>query len=257
MPLLYPIFLLIAAVYATAGFGGGSSYLAVLALWSVPTDEMRLIALTCNIIVAGGGVLHFARAGELPWRAALPLVLASVPCAYLGGLVELPREQFVGLLAVVLLVAGGAMLLRKERTEITAAGDTTKPGAKGRLTYLPAAGLGGALGFLAGLVSIGGGIFLSPVLFLTRWDTPRRIAAVTSLFILLNSVAGLGGRLSSSPTSGGWLSFGCALSVLVGGQLGTRLTLSRLPPATIRRTAALLILLVGLRLLYQTLPNYL
>ena len=85
MPLLYPIFFLIAAVYATAGFGGGSSYLAVLALWSVPTDEMRLIALTCNIIVAGGGVLHFARAGELPWRAALPLVLASVPCAYLGG----------------------------------------------------------------------------------------------------------------------------------------------------------------------------
>ncbi len=234
-----------------AGFGGGSSYLAVLALTALPTGELRVMALVCNLIVAGGGVFHFARAGAIPWRRALPLVLCSVPAAYLGGRIELPREQFMGLLGVVLLLAGLAMWWRRNPEKANAAADGGVVSPTATKTLLTSAGLGSGLGFLAGVVSIGGGIFLSPVLFLQRWAAARAIAAVTSLFIFVNSLAGLAGQFSRSVTVNwsllGWL----ALMVLLGGQVGTRLTLRRLSATTIRRIAALLIIAVGIRLLVQ------
>lgn len=247
---LAPIFFLIALVYATAGFGGGSSYLAVLALAALPTGEMRATALVCNLIVAGGGVFHFWRAGELPWERALPLVLASVPAAYLGGRVELPREQFLGVLGAVLLVAGLAMWRRRPpATDHPAAVDAPdRPGCGG---VLSSGLLGGGLGFMAGLVSIGGGIFLSPVLFLQRWAPARSIAAVTSLFILLNSLGGLAGQFSRGLEVSWRMLAVLALAVLLGGQLGTRLTLRKLSATTIRRVAAVLIVVVGARLLAQ------
>lgn len=248
LPLL---FFLIALCYAMAGFGGGSSYLAVLALAALPTDEMRATALVCNLIVAGGGVFHFVKAGEMPWRRALPLVLCSVPAAYLGGRIALPREQFLGLLGVVLLLAGLAMWWRTG--ESAAAREVTEPPseAPAGMTVLRSAGLGSTLGFLAGLVSIGGGIFLSPVLFLQRWAAARAIAAVTSLFIFVNSLAGLAGQFSRGIVVDGRLLGILAIAVLVGGQLGTRLTLRRLTPTAIRRVAAALIIVVGVRLLVQ------
>lgn len=242
---LAPIFFLIALTYAMAGFGGGSSYLAVLALTALPTPEMRLTALVCNIIVTGGGLWYYVRAGVVPWRKALPLVLCSVPAAYVGGRIALPREQFLGLLGVVLLVAGAMMWQRTNTTEVEEV-------VKEKTSVFAQVIIGGALGFLAGLVSIGGGIFLSPLLFLQRWGKARQIAAVTSLFILANSLAGLGGQLSAgarlAETPLAWL----ALAVLLGGQVGSRLTVSKLSPTVIRRVAAGLILLVGLRLLVQT-----
>ncbi|MEM9930053.1 MAG: sulfite exporter TauE/SafE family protein [Bacteroidota bacterium] len=245
---LYPIFFLIALLYAMAGFGGGSSYLAILALTALPTGELRVMALVCNIIVAGGGVYHFARAGAIPWRRALPLVLCSVPAAYLGGRIHLPREYFLGLLGVVLLLAGLAMWWRKNAANQVL---TEVPPEKPTKTFLLAAGLGGGLGFLAGVVSIGGGIFLSPFLFLKRWAAARAIAAVTSLFIFVNSLAGLAGQFSTAVEVDwqllGWL----ALMVFIGGQLGTRLTIRKLSPTAIRRIAAVLIVAVGLRLLAQ------
>lgn len=233
----------------------------MLALAALPTGEMRATALICNLIVAGGGVFHFARAGEMPWRRALPLVLCSVPAAYLGGRIALPREQFLGLLGVVLLFAGLAMWWRSEsrpdpalseRGLANAASDgeprseSAESGSK-----VVAAGIGGLLGFLAGLVSIGGGIFLSPVLFLQRWAPARAIAAVTSLFIFVNSMSGLAGQLSQGIEVSGQLLGVLALSVLIGGQLGTRLTLRKLSPKVIRRVAAVLIVVVGVRLLLQ------
>jgi len=255
--LLSPVFLLIALAYATAGFGGGSSYLAVLALAALP-----------NLIVAGGGVFHFTRAGEMPWRRALPLVLCSVPAAYLGGRIALPREQFLGLLGVVLLLAGLAMWLRSGKTTEEKAAPVpsqrdpkqavsdsklpTEDVKSGMLAGL----LGGLLGFLAGLVSIGGGIFLSPVLFLRRWASARAIAAVTSLFIFVNSLSGLAGQLSKGIEVSWQLLVVLALSVLIGGQIGTRLTLRKLSPTAIRRIAAVLIVAVGVRLLAQVAGVY-
>lgn len=245
---LAPVFFLVALTYATAGFGGGSSYLAVLALAALPTGEMRAMALVCNLIVAGGGVFHFWKAGKMPWRRALPLVILSVPAAYLGGRIELPREQFLGLLGLVLLFAGLAMWWRPEPEQAPA---EVPNSVRTPQDQIQAGLLGGMLGFLAGLVSIGGGIFLSPVLFLRRWAKARTIAAVTSLFIFVNSLGGLGGQLSRGVELSWQLLGVLALSVLVGGQIGTRLTLKRLSATTIRRVAAILIIVVGTRLLVQ------
>jgi uncharacterized membrane protein YfcA len=231
-----------------AGFGGGSSYLAVLALATLPTTEMRAIALVCNIIVAGGGVFHFMRAGEMPWRRALPLVLCSVPAAFIGGRIALPREQFLGLLGLVLILAGLAMWWRTGLANEASPSPATKQSIP---TEVTSGLLGTILGFLAGLVSIGGGIFLSPVLFLQRWAPARTIAAVTSLFIFVNSLAGLAGQFSKGIAVTWSLLAALALVVFVGGQIGTRLTLEKLSPTAIRRVAAVLILAVGVRLLVQ------
>lgn len=237
---LVPSFFLVALCYATAGFGGGSSYLALLALTALPTGELRTTALLCNLAVAGGGVWRLGRAGKLPWRRALPLVLASVPLAYLGGRVVLPREQFLLLLGAVLLTAGALMLLRR-----------TREAKFNRVTtgYAGPALLGGTLGFLSGVVSIGGGIFLSPVLFLTRWAEAKQIAAVTSLFIFVNSLAGLAGNLEAGRSVDWGLTLPLLLAVLIGGQLGSRLTVRRLRSLQVRRAAAVLILVVAVRLL--------
>ena len=248
---LAPVFFLIALTYATAGFGGGSSYLAVLALAALPTGEMRATALICNLIVAGGGVFHFWKAGEMPWERALPLVLLSVPAAYLGGRIELPREQFLGLLGLVLLFAGLAMWWRPGLERGRSEPDAPPEAANSGGDQLKAGLLGGALGFLAGLVSIGGGIFLSPVLFLQRWAAARAIAAVTSLFIFANSLSGLAGQLSRGLELSWQLLGVLALAVFAGGQMGTRLTLRSLSATTIRRVAAVLIVFVGVRLLVQ------
>jgi len=190
--------------------------------------------------------------------SALPLVLCSVPAAYLGGRIALPREQFLGLLGVVLLLAGLAMWLRSGKAPEEKAAPITsqqnpKPSAsadsklrKGDVKSGVLAGLLGAiLGFLAGLVSIGGGIFLSPVLFLRRWASARAIAAVTSLFIFVNSLSGLAGQLSKGIEVSWQLLVVLALSVLIGGQIGTRLTLRKLSPTAIRKVAAVLIVVVG------------
>lgn len=246
---LLPAFFLVAFTYAMAGFGGGSSYLALLALTALPTLEMRATALLCNLVVAGGGVWHFSRAGKMPWKRAMPLVLLSVPAAFLGGSVTLPRDQFLLLLALVLIFAAGAMWWQTT--------GQPKPSNAAQLksptSDLAGAGfLGAGLGFLAGLVGIGGGIFLSPVLFLRQWAPARSIAAVTSLFIFVNSLAGLAGQYSvfGDGAQVQWVLVGSLmLAVFMGGQMGTRLSLNRLKPASIRRIAATLIFLVALRLL--------
>ena len=225
--------------------------LAVLALAALPTGEMRAIALVCNLIVAGGGVFHFWKAGKMPWRRALPLVLCSVPAAYLGGRIDLPREQFLGVLGVVLLFAGFAMWWRPGFSDAASRAEPLSEATSSGATQVKAGILGGILGLLAGLVSIGGGIFLSPILFLQRWAAVRAIAAVTSLFIFANSLSGLAGQLSRGIELSWQLLGLLALAVLIGGQIGTRLTLKKLSAATIRRIAAVLIIIVGVRLLAQ------
>ncbi|MGK0335332.1 MAG: putative membrane protein YfcA [Paraglaciecola sp.] len=223
----------------------------MLALAALPTGEMRAIALVCNLIVAGGGVFHFWKAGKMPWRRALPLVLCSVPAAYLGGRIDLPREQFLGVLGVVLLFAGFAMWWRPGFSDAASRAEPLSEATSSGATQVKAGILGGILGLLAGLVSIGGGIFLSPILFLQRWAAVRAIAAVTSLFIFANSLSGLAGQLSRGIELSWQLLGLLALAVLIGGQIGTRLTLKKLSAATIRRIAAVLIIIVGVRLLAQ------
>ena len=242
---LFPAFFGIALLYSSAGFGGGSSYLALLALSGLPPGTIRPIALICNLVVTGGGSYSFARAGVTPWRRALPLILASVPAAFLGGRVQLTRESYLLLLGALLLTAGVLMLL--------GTGHRSSAEAKGgrRSAGIMTVGIGAVVGFLSGVVGIGGGIFLSPILFLTGWAEARVIAATTSLFIALNSLAGLAGQFSVGLELRPELTAVLLVAVGLGGWLGTRLTLTRFSPATIRNVAALLILLVGARLVWS------
>lgn len=241
---LFPAFFAIAALYASAGFGGGSSYLGLLALSDLAPGTIRPIALVCNLVVTGGSTVAFARAGITPWRRALPLVLASVPAAFLGGRVRLPREDYLLLLGGLLLLAGLLMLVgNRQETEEANPSGRRSAGAVAML-------IGVAVGFASGVVGIGGGIFLSPILFLTRWAGARAIAATTSLFIALNSVAGLAGQFSVGGNVPWRMTVILAVAVAAGGWLGTRLTVRRLSPRAIRNTAAALILLVGARLVY-------
>jgi uncharacterized protein len=238
-----------ALFYASIGFGGGSTYNALLALAGVDFQILPAIALSCNIIVVVGGTLRFARARLVPWAHAAPLVFVSAPFAWLGGLTPIKESAFLIILALSLLGSGIALLFQRQAVEIEIAEQRTSRNRGFDLL----AGVG--IGYLAGLVGIGGGIFLAPYLHVTRWAGAKSIAATASLFILVNSLAGLSGQLLKLGQNGG---FGelipywpLTLSVLIGGALGSHIGIRLLSPTAMRRMTALLILYVALQLLWK------
>jgi hypothetical protein len=244
LPLWLPVaFFTIAVVYASVGFGGGSSYLAVLAIIGLPYQVIPQTALVCNLIVSGGGVWHFRRGGHLDLRAIAPFMVLSVPAAYLGGLIPIGREMFFILLGVSLVAAGA-------RTFMPVAGRTRRRPISTARAWALGLPTGAALGFLAGLVGIGGGIFLAPVLLLSGWTGPKQAAAAASLFIVINSAAGLVGQVSRGLHLDASV-LPLAAAVLVGGQVGSRIGAYHLPARGVQRLLAALILAVGLRLVWR------
>ena len=235
-------FFVTAVLYAMAGFGGGSTYSALLVLVGTDYRAVPILSLACNILVVNVGTWKFARAGYLDWRRVWPLFVTSVPAAWLGGRLVVEKDLFVGLLAGSLLVAGLAMLWQpfwKREIEL----------APGPRWIEPVAG--GGLGFLAGMVGIGGGIFLAPLLYMLRWDGPRRIAATCAAFILVNSIAGLAGQASKGlgATAAVISDHGLLFpAVLLGGLLGAGLGARWIEPKWVRIVTALLILYVAGRL---------
>jgi len=254
MPIwLIPAFLGTALLYASVGFGGGSTYNALLALAGVDYHILPAIALTCNIIVVIGGTWRFHRAGLLPWRRALPLVLVSAPFAGLGGLTPITETAFLALLASSLLVAGVALLVQREHpSETESAQQDRKTGLADMLT-------GAGVGYLAGLVGIGGGIFLAPYLHMTRWAAAKQIAATASLFILINSITGLAGQLVKLGSTGALPQVAgywpLALAVVIGGQMGSIAGIRLLSPTLVRRATGLLILYVAAQLAWRLLTH--
>lgn len=245
MPLLAAAFALTALLYAAVGFGGGSTYSALLALAGFDYLLLPILALACNLVVVSGSSIRFARAGLTPWRGAALLTGVAAPAAFLGGLTPLKQEVFVGLLGISLVLAGAALLIPQ-----------TTRGEGGALTaarWMPL--LVAPIGYLAGLVGIGGGIFLAPLLHLTRWDNARAIAATAALFILINSVFGLAGQLikNGSDRLGEAATLGLPLliAVVIGGQVGSLLAVRLLPQTAIRWLTAALTIYVGARLLLK------
>lgn len=240
--ILIPIFFFIAIIYSSAGFGGGSSYLAVLSLFSFEFTTIRMIALICNITVVIGSVLVFYKKGFLNIRKILPLLLVSIPFAFIGGQMKIDQEIFYILLGFTLLIASIMMTISKSKKELN-------------LPNYSNAVIGGGIGFLSGLVGIGGGIFLSPILYFSRWAHAKVIAATTAAFILVNSVAGLAGQIITHGFQIDFFLVGTLiLSVLIGGQIGARFTAGKINPIYIRRITSVIILLVGVRLLWKYLP---
>jgi uncharacterized membrane protein YfcA len=231
-----------ALLYASVGYGGGSTYNALLALSGVDYRLLPAIALACNIVVVTGGSIRFARAGITPWRGAVLLTAIAAPAAFLGGLTPIGESAFLTLLGGGLVLTALTMLLPVGERE----GRPSRAACWMPLAAAP-------IGYLAGLVGIGGGIFLAPLLHLTRWNSARAIAATASLFILVNSLFGLGGQLlKSGPdrlASAVSLGLPLLLAVAVGGQIGSLMAARLLPPVWIRCLTAALTLYVGARLL--------
>ena len=243
MPLWLPVaFFLVALVYAAAGFGGGSAYLAVLAVSGLPYQTLPQTALVCNVLVALGGVWFFHRGGHMALGRVLPLFALSIPVAYVGGRMEIGRGTFAILLGVALLLAGILMLL--PRPEASARAMSRR---KEWMLGLP---LGAVLGLFSGLVGIGGGVFLAPLLLLLGWTTAKQTAAAASLFILVNSVAGLTGQLIKGFHLG-WWTIPLVLAALAGGQIGSRMGSYWLSGTNVRRLLAAIIIVVGGRLLWK------
>ncbi len=238
-------FLIIALIYSSVGFGGGSSYLALLALplFALLPDQIRPTALFCNLVVVTGGTIIFYREKVLEWKEVLPYLLLSVPMAYVGGRMKMNDRNFFLLLAFTLILAAFFLWVQSNKK-------IEKPINKNN--FLIQLLTGGAIGFLSGLVSIGGGIFLSPIMHFFRWNDPRRISAIASVFILVNSIGGLWGQFSKGiPTIE--MSFVLPLlgAVFIGGQIGSRLGARVFNPIYIKRITALLILVAGMIILKE------
>jgi uncharacterized protein len=236
-------FFIVALVYASVGFGGGSSYLAILALSGISFYFIRSTALLCNIVVVVGGTYVFYKEGKLDLKKAWPFVLSSVPLAYLGGLWPLQQQTFFVILGITLVLVSGMLWVQpeKHRAAVNPVFD--------RVAFKVI--IGGALGLLSGLVGIGGGIFLAPILHFIRWDEARKISAMAGFFILVNSLSGLMGYVQQHTAIS--LSFvgPLLLSVLVGGQIGSRLGARKLNTIYIKRITAVLILMVGGKILFD------
>lgn len=246
--LLAGLFFITAIAYSSVGFGGGSTYNALLVLSATDYRLIPAIALTCNILVVTGGVIHHLRAGHMSWTTLLPYIVLSVPMAWLGGRLAVSEELFIGLLGFSLLLAA-VQMLRTPQTGI----NLEVP--RGSSLWLKAMPIGGVIGFLAGITGIGGGIFLAPVIYLLKLAPPRMIAGITSGFILLNSVSGLAGQMMKSgdysPARGMLEAWPLFVFVVIGGQIGSRLGIYSLPERWIKRLTAILILYVAVRLIWR------
>lgn len=248
--LIAALFFIIALVYASVGFGGGSSYLAIMALFDIQYLLMRSTSLLCNIVVVAGGTYIFYKRKHLSFKRVLPFAFASVPMSFIGGLWPLKQEVFTVLLGLTLLATAFVMWFFNAGPAFSA---PEKQISVRKETFFQLT-TGGIIGLLSGLVGIGGGIFLSPVLHFTRWGTAREIAAASSVFILINSVSGLSGQLlQGNFVLDTAFVVPLLLAVVAGGQIGARMGAAVFSQLTIKRVTALLILIVSLNIL----KNYL
>ena len=230
-----------ALLYSSVGHAGASGYLAAMALLGIAPTVMKPTALTLNILVASIATFKFYRAGHFSWRLFWPFALASIPCAFMGGAITLPDHLYRTLVGMVLLFAAYKLFRNAQRVIEEA---TVKP-----VSAWVALLVGAALGLLAGLTGTGGGIFLSPLLLLMGWASTRQTAGVSAAFILVNSVAGLLGNLSSvhALPSALWI---LAPMAIVGGFIGAEYGSKRLATPNMRRLLAVVLVIAGMKLIF-------
>jgi len=242
MIILSFLFLLTATLYSSVGFGGGSTYLALLLIWDVPYLIFPVIALFCNIIVVSGNCINYIKAGNINLKILAPFLISSVPLAFVGGSLSIDKEIFEILLFIVLTLAGVLLLVKFQSF-----GQNIEVYKK--IPKILSILIGASIGFVSGIVGIGGGIFLSPILLLTRVDKAKNIATAASLFILINSLSGLAGQFTKTSTMNGiydyWPLF---IFVLLGGQLGNFLNLKIFPARILALITSALVIFVAIRI---------
>lgn len=238
IPLLLGI-ALVAFLYSSVGHAGASGYIAVMSLCGLTAGFIRPTALVLNILVACIGALQFWRAGHFSWRLFWPFAVLSVPAAYAGGYLHLAAPTLKPLLGFVLLFSAVRLFFRHA--------DPPDPQSPSRPVAVTA---GAAIGFLSGLTGTGGGIFLTPLLLFCRWTHTRRAAAVSVLFILVNSVAGLAGYLSSGQPIPATV-WPLAIAAVVAGTIGSQLGSQRFPVRTISILLAAVLVIAGCKLIFS------
>ena len=236
------LFFLTAILYSSVGFGGGSTYLALLLIWGVPYQVFPIIALCCNIIVVSGNCFNYIKAGNINVKLLSPFLISSVPFAFIGGSLQLDKSFFEIILFIILTLAGLSLLLKLRSFNESKEVNINIPKITSFL-------IGGSIGFVSGVVGIGGGIFLSPVLLLIKAAKARHIATTASLFILINSISGLVGQSTKgfilNEIYNYWPLF---LLVLIGGQLGNFLNIKILPARVMILLTAGLVIFVSVRM---------
>jgi uncharacterized membrane protein YfcA len=230
----------IAFLYSSVGHAGASGYIAVMALWGLAPAVIRPTALLLNILVASIGAFQFWSAGHLSWKLFWPFALLSIPAAYFGGYLQLPASILKILIGLVLLFSAGRLIFRRgDPAEVTPPAQPIALGA------------GAAIGFLSGLTGTGGGIFLTPTLLFFQWAKIRQAAAISALFILVNSISGLVGYFSAKHEIS-TLGFVLAPVVIIGGILGSYLGSRRFPVRTISVLLATVLIIAGMKLIFTT-----
>ena len=242
MIILSILFFVTAILYSSVGFGGGSTYLALLLIFGIPYYIFPVIALICNIFVVSGNSFNYIKAGNLNLKLLIPYLIGSVPLAFIGGSLPIDKNLFEIFLFLVLAFAGTMLLINFKSYDDE---DKTYKNIPIIISIL----IGGILGFVSGVVGIGGGIFLSPILFLIKAGKPKHIITAASLFILINSIAGIIGQLTKNivltEVSNYWYLF---LAVMIGGHIGNFLNLKIFPTRILALVTSLLVLFVSIRM---------
>ena len=245
MIILSILFLITAILYSSVGFGGGSTYLALLLIWDIPYYIFPIIALFCNIIVVTGNSINYIKAGNHNLKLLLPFLIGSIPSAFIGGTLIIEKDIFEILLFFVLSFAGILLLMNNK------AYDDKKVKIK-ELNYFVSIFIGSILGLISGLIGIGGGIFLSPILFLLKADKPKNIVTTASLFIFTNSIAGVFGQLTKENVINELITYlPLFLAVLIGGLIGNYLSLKIFSNRTLALITSFLVILVAFRMGYK------
>tara|TARA_Y100000590_G_C15325144_1_gene865469 strand:+ start:16 stop:762 length:747 start_codon:yes stop_codon:yes gene_type:complete len=236
------LFLVTAILYSSVGFGGGSTYLALLLIWGVPYFIFPIIALSCNIIVVSGNCINYIRAGNLNFKLLIPYLIGSVPLAFIGGSLTIDKKLFEILLLIVLSAAGILLLLKFKSYD-------DKEENYNKISMPISIFIGALIGFISGVVGIGGGIFLSPILFLMRAGKPKQIVTAASLFILINCISGIIGQLTKynvlNEIQNYWY---LLIAVLIGGQIGNFLNIKIFPTRILALVTAILVIFVATRM---------
>ena len=242
MIILSIFFFITAIFYSSVGFGGGSTYLALMLIWDIPYYIFPIIALFCNIIVVSGNSINYVRTGNLNLRLLMPYLAGSIPFAFLGASISIDKELFEVLLFFVLFTAGILLLIKSKSFNED----------KIKLRQIPkilSIFIGAIIGFISGIVGIGGGIFLSPFLFLMKAGYPKHITTTASLFILINSIFGVVGQLTKDIVSNEFLDYWLLFFIVfMGGQIGNFLNIKFLSGKTLAIITSLLIIFVAIRM---------
>ena len=245
MIILSILFFITAILYSSVGFGGGSTYLALLLIWDIPYYIFPVIALFCNIIVVTGNSINYVRAGNHNFKLLIPFLIGSIPLAFIGGTLIIKKEIFEILLFLVLSIAGLLLLINNKSYE-------DKNIIIKKLHLFVSILIGSILGLISGIIGIGGGIFLSPILFLLKADKPKNIVTTASLFILINSISGVFGQLTKENILNEiiiyWPLF---LTVLIGGLFGNYLNLKIFSNRILALITSLLVIFVAIRMAFK------